>query len=96
MRGEETHADTPRHRGSVRDRSHQASLKARTRAERRCPNVAAPSKQDAANLFGSYRAFGSLEPLIETSIVKAAVGAILSVGLMRLGMRLVRPKWAGR
>jgi hypothetical protein len=49
-----------------------------------------------AELLGIYATFGSLDTLIQTSVVKAAVGAILSVGLMRLGMRLVRPKRAGR
>ena len=49
-----------------------------------------------AELLGIYATFGSLDTLIQTSVVKAALGAVLSVGLMRLGMRFVRPKRAGR
>lgn len=49
-----------------------------------------------AELLGIYSTFGSLDTLIQTSVVKSAAGAILSVGLLRLAMRLVRPKRASR
>ena len=45
-----------------------------------------------ADMFGIYATFGSLDTLIATSIAKSAVGAILTVALMRLGMHLLRPK----
>jgi hypothetical protein len=47
-----------------------------------------------ANLFGIYATFGSLDTLITTSVVKAGAGALLTVTLMHLGMRLLRPKRA--
>jgi hypothetical protein len=48
-----------------------------------------------ANLFGIYATFGSIDTLIATSIVKSAAGAILTVTLMHLGMRLLRPRRVG-
>ena len=43
-----------------------------------------------AQLFGIYATFGSLDSLIGTSIVKSAAGAILTVALVLLGMRVLR------
>ena len=45
-----------------------------------------------AQLFGIYATFGSLDSLIGTSIVKSAAGAILTVALVHLGMRVLRPQ----
>jgi hypothetical protein len=45
-----------------------------------------------ANLFGIYATFGSIDTLIATSVVKSAGGALLTVALMHLGMRLLRPR----
>jgi hypothetical protein len=45
-----------------------------------------------ANLFGIYATFGTIDTLIATSIAKSAAGAILTVALMHLGLRLLRPR----
>ena len=45
-----------------------------------------------AQLFGIYATFGTIDTLIATSIVKSAAGAILTVALMHLAMRLLRPR----
>jgi hypothetical protein len=45
-----------------------------------------------ANLFGIYATFGTLDTLITTSIVKSGAGALLTVALMHLGMRLLGPR----
>jgi hypothetical protein len=45
-----------------------------------------------ADLFGIYATFGTIDTLIATSAVKSAAGAILTVALMHLGVRLLRPR----
>lgn len=43
-----------------------------------------------ANVFGIYATFGSLDSLIGTSIIKSAIGAIITVLLMRLVLHFFR------